>query len=152
GASGGRVLPDREPPPVLRHALALPVAGGSMTTRGDGAGASAPSARRVAGEAPMNPLLLGGGEYPFLKLARIKDALLPAGVRPIDFSIGDPREETPEFTREALRAAVPAVSSYPAVAGLPELRAACARWLDRRFGVRLDPETQILPANGTKEA
>ena len=123
-----------------------------MTARGDDARASAPSARSFAGEAPMNPLLLGGGEYPFLKLARIKDALLPAAVRPIDFSIGDPREETPDFIREALRAAVPAVSSYPAVAGLPELRAACARWLDRRFGVRLDPESQILPANGTKEA
>jgi succinyldiaminopimelate transaminase len=113
---------------------------------------SAPTARRVAGEAPLNPLLLGGGEYPFLKLARMREALLPPGIKPIDFSIGDPREETPEFIREALRAAVPAMSSYPAVAGLPELRAACARWLERRFGVRIDPETQLLPANGTKEA
>ena len=113
---------------------------------------STPATRRVATEAPLNTLLLGGGEYPFIRLARIRDALLPAGVAPIDFSIGDPREETPEFIREALRAAVPAVSSYPSVAGLPELRAACARWMVRRFGVRLDPETEILPANGTKEA
>ncbi len=113
---------------------------------------TAPAARRLAGEAPLNPLLLGGGEYPFLRLDRMKAALLPAGIRPINFSIGDPREETPAFIREALCAAVPAVSSYPAVAGLPELRAACARWLERRFGVRCDPETQILPANGTKEA
>jgi len=113
---------------------------------------TAPAARRVAGEAPLNPLLLGTGEYPFLRLDRMKAALLPAGIAPINFSIGDPREETPAFIRDALRAAVPAVSSYPAVAGLPELRAACARWLERRFGVRLDPETQILPANGTKEA
>jgi acetylornithine aminotransferase len=108
--------------------------------------------RRVAGEAPINPLLLGGGEYPFLKLARMKEALLPQGVTPIDFSIGDPREETPAFIRDALRAAVPAMSSYPAVAGLAELRAACAGWLARRFGVRVDPESQLLPANGTKEA
>ncbi len=100
----------------------------------------------------MNPLLLGGGEYPFLRLQRIKEALLPQAIRPIDFSIGDPREETPEFIRETLRNAVSAVSSYPAVAGLSELRAACGRWLERRFGARLDPETQILPANGTKEA
>jgi len=113
---------------------------------------SAPAARRVAGEAPLNPLLLGGGEYPFLRLDRMKAALLPAGIAPINFSIGDPREETPAFIREALRAAVPSVSSYPAVAGLPELRSACARWVERRFGVRLDPETQVLPANGTKEA
>jgi acetylornithine aminotransferase len=82
----------------------------------------------------------------------MKSALVPAGTTPINFSIGDPREETPAFIRDALRAAVPEVSSYPAVAGLPELRAACARWLQRRFGVQLDPETQILPANGTKEA
>ena len=113
---------------------------------------SAPATRRVAGEAPLNPLLLGGGEYPFLRLARLKEALLPPGLKTIDFSVGDPREETPEFIREALRAAVPSVSSYPAVAGLPELRQACGRWLERRFGVRLDPESQILPANGTKEA
>jgi acetylornithine aminotransferase len=108
--------------------------------------------RRVAAEAPLNPLLLGGGEYPFLRLDRMRAAHLPAGVAPIDFSIGDPREETPAFIRDALRAALPAVSSYPAVAGLPELRAACARWLGRRFGVTADPATQILPANGTKEA
>jgi acetylornithine aminotransferase len=123
-----------------------------VSAKGESAPVSAPAERRVAGEAPLNPLLMGGGEYPFLKLARMREALLPPGVEPIDFSIGDPREETPEFIRDALRAAVPAVSSYPAVAGLPELRAACARWLGRRFGVRLDPETQILPANGTKEA
>ena len=54
-----------------------------MTARGDGARASAPSARSFAGEAPMNPLLLGGGEYPFLKLARIKDALVRQASAPV---------------------------------------------------------------------
>jgi hypothetical protein len=110
---------------------------------------TASDARRVAGEAPLNPLLLGGGEYPFLRLARMREALLPAGVRPIDFSIGDPREETPEFIREALRAAVPAVSSYPAVAGLPELRVACAPG-SGTASASASIRTQILPANGTK--
>jgi succinyldiaminopimelate transaminase len=47
---------------------------------------------------------------------------------------------------------VPAMSSYPAAAGQPALRAACAAWLGRRFGVRADPERHVLPANGTKEA
>jgi acetylornithine aminotransferase len=111
-----------------------------------------PVAGRVANEAPLNPLVSGPGEYPFVRLDRMKQALVPPGVQPIDFSIGDPREPTPEFIREALREAVPEVSSYPAVAGRPELRAACARWLARRFGVSIDPETQVLPANGTKEA
>ena len=101
---------------------------------------------------PIHPLLTDGSEYPFVKLDRRYKELAPAGLPVINFSIGDPRERTPEFIRDALRAAVPEVSSYPAMAGLPELRRACAHWLARRFGVTVDPETQILPANGTKEA
>ena len=113
-----------------------------------------PDDRRTADLAapPLNPLLTGGTEYPFVTLERRRRELVPAGVQPIDFSMGDPREETPAFIREALRGAVPRVSSYPAVAGQPELRAAFTGWLERRFGVRLDPGTQVLPANGTKEA
>jgi len=101
---------------------------------------------------PLNPLLTGGAEYPFVTLDRRRRELAPAGVESIDFSMGDPREETPGFIREALRNAVPVVSSYPSVAGQPALRTAFTSWFARRFGVRLDPETQVLPANGTKEA
>jgi succinyldiaminopimelate transaminase len=101
---------------------------------------------------PLNPLLTGPGEYPFVRLDRMKKELVPDGVEAINFSIGDPRERTPEFIRDTLRAAVPEVSSYPAMAGQPELRAAFTRWFMRRFGVALDPETHVLPANGTKEA
>ena len=101
---------------------------------------------------PLNPLLTGGAEYPFVTLERRRRELAPAGVASIDFSMGDPREETPGFIREALRNAVPVVSSYPSVAGQPALRTAFTSWFARRFGVRLDPETQVLPANGTKEA
>ena len=101
---------------------------------------------------PLNPLLVGPGEYPFVTLDRKREELAPADLPVINFSIGDPREETPAFIRETLARAIPTVSSYPAMAGQPELRAACARWAARRFGVTLDPETQLLPANGTKEA
>ena len=100
---------------------------------------------------PIHPLL-AGGEYPFAALeARFRD-LCPPGVEPIHFSVGDPREETPDFIRQALRDAVPVVSSYPTVAGEPALRRACSGWLERRFGVRLHPDREILPVNGTKEA
>lgn len=101
---------------------------------------------------PLNPLLVGGAEYPFVRLDRRRRELSPPGVEVINFGMGDPREETPAFIRDALKAAVPAVSSYPAAAGKPELRAACARWLERRYGVHVDPEVHVLPANGTKEA
>ncbi len=101
---------------------------------------------------PLHPLLTGAAEYPFVTLERMRAALAPAGLPVINFSIGDPREETPAFIRETLRRAVPEVSSYPAVAGQPELRRACAAWAQRRFGVAVDPETQLLPVNGTKEA
>ncbi|HEV2105522.1 MAG TPA: aminotransferase class I/II-fold pyridoxal phosphate-dependent enzyme [Candidatus Eisenbacteria bacterium] len=104
----------------------------------------------VAG--PIHPLLAAGAEHPFTRLERRRRELQPPGVATINLGMGDPREETPAFIREALRAAVPAVSSYPATAGKPELRAACAAWLERRHGVRVDPDTQVLPANGTKEA
>jgi acetylornithine aminotransferase len=100
---------------------------------------------------PIHPLLAGGADYAFVRLARMRERLVPAGLEAIDFSVGDPREPTPAFIRDALRAAVPEVSSYPAVAGMPELRAACAGWLERRFGVRMDPAEEVLPLNGTKE-
>jgi acetylornithine aminotransferase len=101
---------------------------------------------------PLNPLLTGPREYPFVTLDAKRDRLAPPGVRVINFGIGDPREETPEFIRAALKDAVPEKSSYPAAAGQPALRAAAAAWLGRRFGVHADPERHVLPANGTKEA
>ena len=70
----------------------------------------------------------------------------------VDFSIGDPREPTPAFIPEAMKAAVPEVSQYPMVAGLPELRAAVAAYVQRRFGVRVDPDSEVLPTTGSKES
>jgi len=99
---------------------------------------------------PIHPLL-EGGDYPFVRLVRRRQALAPAGLAIVDFGPGDPREETPAFVRQALRDGVPEMSSYPSVAGLPELRVACASWLARRFGVSIDPERELLPLNGSKE-
>ena len=76
-----------------------------------------------------------------------------ASGRPVyDFGIGDPQEPTPELIVEALKAAVPRVSQYPRSSGSPELRASIAAYLVRRFGVTLDPEREILPVAGAKEA
>lgn len=102
--------------------------------------------------APLHPLLTGAGEYPFVKLERRRKELQPASVTTINFGMGDPREETPPFIRETLLKSVPMVSSYPATTGKAELRAACATWLERRYGVKVDPEQHVVPANGLKEA
>lgn len=101
---------------------------------------------------PANPRLARFADYPFVALDHAKAAARARGVEVIDLSIGDPREETPGFIVEAMRAGIPARSAYPTVVGRPELRRAIAGWVERRFGARLDPDTQVLPANGSKEA
>jgi succinyldiaminopimelate transaminase len=98
------------------------------------------------------PAFTGLETYPFVRLAHAKRRLLAAGVDLIDFGIGEPREETPEFIRDALVAGLDPLSTYPQAEGLPELRAAIAAWTARRFGAALDPDTQVLPTMGSKEA
>jgi succinyldiaminopimelate transaminase len=75
-----------------------------------------------------------------------------AGEPLLDFSIGDPREPTPAFVTDELRRSIPSVSQYPTTSGLPELRQSIADYVDRRFGVDVDPDTQVLPTAGSKEA
>jgi acetylornithine aminotransferase len=89
--------------------------------------------------------------YPFEELDRRKREALEAGRPLIDFGVGDPREVTAPFIREALRDAVEPISSYPRAAGLRELRAAIAGWAGRRFGVDLDADHHVLPLLGSKE-
>jgi acetylornithine aminotransferase len=100
----------------------------------------------------LNPVLISLGEYPIGKLQEKARAMRAAGTPLIDFSIGDPREPTPPFIPEALKKAVPAVSQYPTTRGLSELRRAIAGYLGRRFGVTVDPETQVIPTTGSKES
>lgn len=100
----------------------------------------------------MNPALRALKPYPMAQLQARKAALVTSGVAVFDFGTGDPIEPTPACISEALRAAVPTVSQYPSVAGTPSLRSAVAGYLQRRFGVTLDPATQILPSAGSKEA
>ncbi len=100
----------------------------------------------------LNPVLAHLGNYPLATVARRAAERRERGLPVIDFSIGDPREPTPSFIADALRDAVPEVSQYPTAAGRPELRAAIAAYVSRRFGVDVDPETQVIPTSGSKEA
>jgi succinyldiaminopimelate transaminase len=100
----------------------------------------------------INPVLSELGEYKIAAVKEMARALEAEGKKVIDFSIGDPREPTPSFITGALRDAIPEVSQYPAAAGLPEFREAVARYVQRRFGVVVDPDTQIVPTSGSKEA
>lgn len=100
----------------------------------------------------LNPILPRLAGY-MQEKANAQRAAAQRSGRPVyDFGIGDPREPTPPFIREALRAAVPEVSQYPSIQGLPGLRAAIAGYLQRRFDLSLDAEAEILPCAGAKEA
>jgi acetylornithine aminotransferase len=102
----------------------------------------------------LSPVLAGLGTYPFVRLDEAKAAAAARGAQIIDLGAGEPREETPPFIRRAVAEAVEAepVAGYPKAEGLPELRAAIAAWLARRFGADLDPATEIVPTLGSKEA
>jgi LL-diaminopimelate aminotransferase len=91
--------------------------------------------------------------YLFAELERKVREKKEAGVDVISLGIGDPDIPTPAPVIDALAvaAADPGTHRYPANRGRPELREAFARFYDRRFGVALDPETEIMPALGAKE-
>jgi succinyldiaminopimelate transaminase len=85
-------------------------------------------------------------------LDQAKQELARRGVEVFDFGVGDPLEPTPQFIRQALIDAVEPVSQYPTVVGQRRLREAVAGWARRRLDVTLDPDSQVLPAAGSKEA
>ena len=101
----------------------------------------------------MNPLLQRLQPYPFERLRALTAGVTanPA-LRPISLGIGEPKHPTPVLVEDALLAALGGLSSYPATAGEPALREAAAGWVQRRYGVGLDPNTQLLPVNGSREA
>ncbi len=100
----------------------------------------------------LNPLLARLRTYPQEALNSKKAQVRAAGLTLYDFGTGDPVEPTPDSIRRALIEAVPQISQYPTVRGSAELRQTIADYHQRRFGVPLDPETQILPTSGSKEA
>ena len=100
----------------------------------------------------LSPVLAATGTYPFVRLEEAKRRLAAEGVELIDFGKGDPREETDPLIRRALVESIEPLSSYPLAEGLPEMREAVAGWCRRRFRVEVDPETEVIPTYGSKEA
>jgi N-succinyldiaminopimelate aminotransferase len=93
----------------------------------------------------VNPLLSSLKPYPFERLR----ALTGGKPAEINLSIGEPKHPTPALIRDALTAALDGLSTYPQTAGTPELHAAIAGWLARRYGI---PPPEVLPVNGSREA
>ena len=101
----------------------------------------------------MNPLLQRLQPYPFERLKQLFATVTPsANHAPISLGIGEPRHATPQLVLDALASSTAALSSYPATAGIPALRQSCANWVQRRYGLTLNPDNQILPINGSREA
>ncbi len=102
----------------------------------------------------MNPDLDRLQPYPFEKLRALFAGMTPSATHaPISLSIGEPRHATPGLVTEALAASLGGLASYPATAGTPALREAIAAWLMRRYGLpAVDPASQVLPVNGSREA
>ena len=102
----------------------------------------------------MNPDLDRLQAYPFEKLRQLFKEIEPnAELAPISLGMGEPRHRAPAFVREELIAHLDSLANYPATRGIPELRAAITHWLQQRFQLaQVDPETQVLPVSGTREA
>jgi LL-diaminopimelate aminotransferase len=100
----------------------------------------------------LNPVLARQGAYPLLRLDERRWELEEKGVDLFDFGTGDPREPTDGKIRRALIEGIPEISRYPSTTGKQRLREAFCGWMERRHGVALDPESEVLPATGSKEA
>ena len=101
----------------------------------------------------MNPLLGKLHPYPFERLRALNAGITPnAAYRAISLGIGEPKHAAPKLIEDALMASLRGLSAYPATAGEPALRESICAWIARRYGLKLDPATQVLPVNGSREA
>jgi N-succinyldiaminopimelate aminotransferase len=101
----------------------------------------------------MNPLLAKLQPYPFERLKQLFQSVTPnPAYKPISLGIGEPKHATPEFIKTALTGALNGLAAYPATAGEPSLRETFAAWLLKRYALTVNPATQVLPVNGSREA
>ena len=105
----------------------------------------------------MNPLLSHLQPYPFERLRQLFANVNPnPALRPISLGMGEPKHPTPKFIQQAMVDSIVSTPSglaaYPATAGEPQLREAFVHWLKQRYGLDVNPATQVLPVNGSREA
>jgi N-succinyldiaminopimelate aminotransferase len=103
---------------------------------------------------PLNPLLNQLQSYPFEKLKQLFAEVTPnPAYSAISLGLGEPKHPTPPFIQQAMIDHMSGLATYPSTAGADALRVAIAGWLERRYGLpALNPATQILPVNGSREA
>lgn len=92
--------------------------------------------------------------YPFQKLKKLlEDTTRNAPLKPIDLHIGEPKHPTPDFIRQAMIHHLDGLANYPTTQGSLALRQSIANWLMRRYHLpAIDPETEVIPVNGSREA
>lgn len=104
----------------------------------------------------MNPNLNQLEPYPFEKLAKLNQGIVPAADKtPIVMHIGEPKHKSPEFITEKINQNRAGFSNYPITQGTTELRQSIVNWLNKRFQIAPDllrADKNILPVNGTREA
>jgi N-succinyldiaminopimelate aminotransferase len=102
----------------------------------------------------MNPLLDKLHPYPFEKLRLLFEQVTPdPRHKAISLGMGEPKHPTPKFIEQALADNLDGLAVYPTTIGSPEMRNAIAGWLERRYNLpKLNPATQVLPVNGSREA
>ena len=101
----------------------------------------------------MNPLLSKLQPYPFERLRALHAGITPnPAYAPISLGMGEPRHATPQLIKDAITANLAGLASYPGTLGEPKLRETISDWLKRRYDLKVDAATQILPVNGSREA
>ncbi len=101
----------------------------------------------------MNPDLSLTRPYPFTRLrALLANSKLPDCLEHISLSIGEPKHPMPSFVMKALDENSKLFEKYPATNSAPELREAISAWLFKRYGAKVDPLTEIVTCNGSREA